>query len=79
MSKIAEKKALEAYPVRMEQFPFCLNPQDTNESQRRAYKEGYEQAMQDIEEWFISHTELSINDYVAGELTKESVFEQIKN
>lgn len=45
MSKIAEKKALEAYPEKYD------NLLDTNVDRRIGYRQGYEQAMQDFEEY----------------------------
>lgn len=44
----ANARAFEAYPVRVGTMPFCIQPQDANESLRMCYSEGYLQALDDI-------------------------------
>lgn len=46
MSKIAEKKALEAYPIAYYRNGGGID--DANASDRAVYEEGYDQAMQDM-------------------------------
>ena len=48
MSKRAEQKALEAYPIsRLPFFPGSVASYDTNEEKRMIYEESYEQAEKD--------------------------------
>lgn len=54
MSKIAEKKALEAYPeiegleTYFDRDYICTKPIDLNQQRRKGYIKGYDQAMQDF-------------------------------
>ena len=48
MSKIAEKKALEAYPICNCYDEQCMMQEDVNFESRIAYEEGYDKAMQDL-------------------------------
>lgn len=54
MSKIAEKKALEAYPeiegseTYFDRDYICTKPIDLNQQRRKGYIKGYDQAMQDL-------------------------------
>jgi hypothetical protein len=73
MSKIAEKKALEAYPI-----VYYLNGggiDDANTSDRAVYEEGYDQAIQDFlekaERWLEIHMPF-------GEVSHESVYDCIQ-
>lgn len=50
MSKIAEKKALEAYPIVIGEYSDNCNEYDVNEGDRLTYIEGYDQAMKDFME-----------------------------
>lgn len=59
MSKLAEEKAMEAYPIAYYRNGGGID--DANASDRAVYEEGYDQAMQDFLEkakaWFIQqHT-----------------------
>jgi hypothetical protein len=52
MSKIAEQKALEAYPIKEEWVGNQYGGlEDINSLSREKYQEGYDQAMQDIKEF----------------------------
>lgn len=48
MSKIAENKALEAYPICNCYNEQCMIQEDVNFESRIGYEEGYNQAMQDM-------------------------------
>ena len=48
MSKIAEQKALEAYPICNCYNEQCMMQEDVNLESRIGYEEGYDQAMQDM-------------------------------
>lgn len=60
MSKIAEKKALEAYPVL---FSERNGYDSTFKDRRESYIKGYDQAMQDIEEFFYDRFNIHPHDY----------------
>lgn len=68
MSKISEQKALEAYPIKYAVLPFCFSIPDLNESYRKPYQEGYDQAMQDFlekaEKWIEDN--FSISEGMSG-------------
>lgn len=50
MSKIAEQKALEAYPTPLDNSPF-VSKGFIDEKRREGYIVGYDQAMQDIKQY----------------------------
>ena len=58
MSKIAEQKALEAYPIFKLYNEQCMMEEDVNLKYRIGYEEGYDQAMRD----FLEKAEEFFND-----------------
>ena len=71
MSKIAEQKALEAYP-RAKEEPYStgfINKETLNSSKREGYIAGYDQAMKDIQE----QAEKSVIEKSNGEVTIEDL------
>jgi hypothetical protein len=76
MSKISEKKALEAYPIKEEWVGNQYGGlEDINSLSREKYQEGYDQAMQDFmekaERWLEIHMPF-------GEVSHESVYDCIQ-
>lgn len=60
MSKISEQKALEAYPIVYYRNSGGID--DANTSDRAVYEEGYDQAMQDIKEFFYNRFNIHPHD-----------------
>lgn len=54
MSKLAEQKALEAYPINKLYDEQCMMNEDINLEYRIGYEEGYDQAMKDFLEKAVS-------------------------
>jgi hypothetical protein len=84
MSKIAEQKALEAYP--MDEYEFDKAKKSNIERSRYAYIKGYDQAMQDFmekaEKFFKNELYVSISDKICSHNNFTSVsnfIEQFKN
>lgn len=82
MSKIAEQKALEAYPP----TPLNVSLVDYNSFKRTFYAKGYDQAMQDFsekaEKFFTNELYVSVSNQICSmnEFTGMSNFiEQFKN
>lgn len=67
MSKIAENKALEAYPICNCYNEQCMMQEDVNLELRIGYEEGYDQAMQDFlkkaEKWLESRLPYCIANF----------------
>ena len=68
MSKRAEQKALEAYPIsRLPFFPGSVASYDTNEEKRMIYEESYEQAEKDTIEractWLSRHYDIDLSHF----------------
>ena len=69
MSKIAEQKALEAYPIsRLPFFPGSVASYDANEEKRMIYEESYEQAEKDLA---LTWGDIQIIDHFILELARE--------
>lgn len=72
MSKIAEQKALEAYPIKEEWVGNQYGGlEDTNSLSREKYQEGYDQAMQDFLEYLkycSTFTDMNGNTLVDNDL-----------
>lgn len=72
MSKIAEQKALEAYPICNCYNEQCMMQEDVNIESRTGYEEGYDQALCDIKqrvkeiinnqekEWGVSNVDIGL-------------------
>lgn len=82
MSKTAEQKALEAYPI--EYYRNGGGIDDANASDRAVYEEGYDQAFQDFmekaEEWF---EDTQLENFICRDdgiyFENERFIEQFKN
>ena len=87
MSKIAEQKALEAYPMNSEYIDLDdIGSFDESIPHREGYIKGYDQAMQDIEEFFYDRFNIHPHDchvvqYVSDTPLEDidGFIEQIKN
>lgn len=77
MSKIAEKKALEAYPIAYYRNGGGID--DANASDRAVYEEGYDQAMQDFLERAEEFLYLQLNNGSIECGNIERLIEQLKN
>jgi hypothetical protein len=79
MSKIAEEKALEAYPLPKEESHSTsfINQETFNSAKRTGYIVGYDQAMQDFMEKACEWIEIKIICYSKREY--EELIEQFKN
>lgn len=77
MSKIAEKKALEEYPF--EPIECGGGIADSNSEYRGLYQEGYDQAMQDIEEFFQENFYIHPHDCHVVQYVSEQPLESIDN
>ena len=70
MSKFAEQKALEAYPICNCYNEQCMMQEDANLESRIGYEEGYDQAMQDFlekaEEFFNDGLYISISNQICS-------------
>jgi hypothetical protein len=79
MSKIAEEKALEAYPVN----EFFNNEsgmlEDSHRELRIGYEEGYDQAFQDFLEKAERWLSKNARNYYSAYATSDKLIEQFKN
>lgn len=73
MSKIAEQKALEAYPQKYD------NLLDTNVHRRIGYRQGYDQAMQDFLEKSCEWLSKNARNYYSAYATSYKLIEDFKN
>lgn len=62
MSKIAEQKALEEYPLPKENSSSFINQETFNSAKRTGYIKGYDQAMQDIKEFIYDKFNIHLHD-----------------
>ena len=76
MSKIAEQKALEAYPIIEGNSIDWGQYEDLNEDTREAYIVGYDKAMQDFLEKSCEYLRNNLGNYFNG---KKQFVEQFKN
>ena len=74
MSRIAEKRAWEAYPP-------CINSNgfDLAESRRESYIVGYDQAMQDFMEKACEWLSKNARNYYSAYATSDKLIEHFKN
>lgn len=85
MSKIAENKALEAYPeiegseTYFDRDYICTKPIDLNKQRRQGYIKGYDQAVQDFMEKAISFIRNCTTYDGLGYKAKCVEIEQFKN
>ena len=77
MSKIAEQKAFEAYPIAYYRNGGGID--DANASDRAVYEEGYDQAMQDFWEKAEEFLYLQLNNGSIECGNIEKLIEQFKN
>jgi hypothetical protein len=77
MSKIAEQKALESYPICNCYNEQCMMQEDVNIELRIGYEEGYDKAMQDLLEKACDWLETKIICYSKREY--EELTEDFKN
>lgn len=75
MSKIAEKKALEAYPP----TPLNVSLVDYNSFKRTFYAKGYDQAFQDFMEKACEWLSKNVRNYYSAYATSDKLIEQFKN
>lgn len=70
MSKIAEQKALEAYPIHEEDSNAFITKETIDSFKRAGYSEGYDQAFQDfmekVEEFFTNELYVSVSDQICS-------------
>ena len=81
MSKRAEQKALEAYPIsRLPFFPGSVASYDTNEEKRMIYEESYEQAEKDtierVCEWLIDRASYYMSTEAMCETLRRAMEEE---
>lgn len=77
MSKIAEEKALEAYPF--EPIECGGGIADSNSEYRGLYQDGYDQAFQDFLEKAEDAISMISRHYIGEDYTFDQIWEQFKN